>query len=287
MGDTIVGVMWNYNEGDILEEIIEAAVKTDINCLWIADEGSSDNSWKIIEAAKERHSKIEYVKCGRIKGDKGQRQHLLDEVRRRYKPENTWMQIIESDIMILDTSVRDAISRFAIDDLSVCWHTINCHRRDWSGVDKYPNWEHSIKELMDLGSYMESMLYTFRPLPKLKYRKKPWRPWPQNFTAYTGNKLDVRAMHEDAPLLAHYGYRGPTHFYQKYKGMGDCHSKYRNWRLTSVESVRRTVPWFNGEYVGKIVPVSREGWKVYLEKVMRRRNKKKQRKVNARRKANS
>jgi glycosyltransferase involved in cell wall biosynthesis len=264
--------MWNRNEGDILEEIIEAAVKTDIDCLWIADDDSSDNSWEIIKAAKERHPKVEFTRRGRIPGDQGQRQTMLDEVRRRYKPENTWIQVIESDIMIRDTSVREAINKYAIEDLAVSWHLINCSRADWTGVDKYPLWEESIEDLMPLGSYMEHMLYTFRPLPGIKYSKN-WRPWPNGFTKYTHSPLKVRHMTPDAPLLAHYGYRGPTHFYLKYQGMGPYHKKYRDWKLDSVESVAATVPWFNGSYACRVTPANRDGWLEYISGVYSLRNK--------------
>jgi glycosyltransferase involved in cell wall biosynthesis len=265
--------MWNYNEGDILEEIIESAVNTDIDCLWIADDKSTDNSWEIIKAAKKKYPKIEYIRREPIKGDKGQRQAMLSKIQERYKAENTWVQIIESDIMICDTKVREAIKNFAIDDLAVSWHTINCSRRNWEGYDTYPVWEDSIKNIMNAGSRMEVMLYTFRPFPNLIYDGDRWRPWPKGFVKHCKKKLDISHMHEDAPLLAHYGYRGPTHFYLKYKHMGAYHRKYRNWELDSPESVAKTVSWFNGRYRARIREVSREGWKIYVRGVLDGRRK--------------
>jgi hypothetical protein len=72
-------------------------------------------------------------------------------------------------------------------------------------------------------------------------------------------KVPVRG--KGAPILAHYGYRGPTHFHKKYHpGMGDFHSRYTDWDLRSPESVEKTCFFFNGTWNGTLHPMSREGW---------------------------
>lgn len=270
--DTIVGMLWNKNEGDILEEILNAALPH-VDSLFIADDQSTDNSWKIIQSFASKHQdKVEYIRNKReIKHDKGQRTALLNEIRRRYKPENTWVQIFESDIMILDTNIREAIKKFGVMDFALSWFTLNAVRspNTWKEVDTYPKWKTPIKEIMPKAHLMEMMLYTFRPLPKLYYSPL-WRPWPHGFSNYSkGNPVKTVSRDINAPLLAHYGYRGPTHFYQKFKkaGMGDFHSKYKSWDLRTVESVDRTVSFFNGEYNGnKSFEMSRNGWTGWIEK---------------------
>ncbi len=254
----VVGIMWNYNEADLLPQILESAIQH-VDSLLIADDESSDNSWDIIQGFTARHKdKVEFTRRKRIDGDKGQRQALLDEVRKRHRPEDIWVQVIESDIMILDTDVKDAIAKHAVDDMAVSWQTLNAVSREWDKVDTYPVWDRPLGEVMPYGSWMEFMLYTFRPLEKINYSSRPV-PWPSGFSAYCKGKVKVDKRTDDAPLLAHFGNRGPTHFYEKYKHHGDFHRKYKEWDLRSVDSIKRTVPFFNGKWRGRI-KLSREGW---------------------------
>lgn len=260
--DTIVGMMWNKNEGDILAHTIADAVGK-VDSLFIADDGSTDNSWDIILSAQKSFKNIEYIQQAPNKNDPGQRTVLLNEIRRRYKPENTWVQVIESDIMVLDTEVRTAIIDHAVDDLGVTWQLLNAARKsgEWDAWDTYPNWNVSIKEVMPYAHWIEHMLYTFRPLPGLYYDQDTWRPWPKGFANYVKNPpLKRNKKSPNSPLLAHYGYRGPTHFKCKY---GNKHfNKYPSWDLTSVQTIKDTVYFFNGMWNNSLlVPMSRDGWR--------------------------
>lgn len=260
----VVGMMWNKNEGDILEETIIAALPR-VDSLFIADDGSTDRSWSIIQAMQAFDSRIEHIQQKPNKNDPAQRQSLLDEIRRRYKPEDTWVQVIESDIMILDTDVRWAIENYADShNLAVSWQALNAVRDPgtWSEVDTYPNWGPLITEIMPKAHFMETMTYTFRPLPGLNYQPGRWRPWPSGWTKYSKDPVMNKGRRPDSPLLAHYGYRGPTHFYKKYQSMGAHHKRYLNWKLGSVEEVEKTVAFFNGDWNNprKTIEMSREGW---------------------------
>ena len=267
--DNIVGMFWNCNEADILEETLTDAIKH-VDSIFIADDGSTDNSWEIIQSFAQKHpDKVEQIRNKRDDPrDKGQRQAMLSEIQRRYKPQDTWVQIMESDIMILDTDIRESLKEWASLDISMAWHLINACRvaGTWKEADTYPNWPISIKDIMPFGHWMEVMTYTFRPMPKLEYNLDTWRPWPQGWTHYIGNQV-MENTHRglSVPLLTHYGYRGPTHFYEKFKKMGKAdghHSKYKTWDLRSVESVEKTVSFFNGEWTGEgsRFPMSRGGW---------------------------
>lgn len=259
MREKIIGMMWNYNEGDLLPQIIKSAVHQ-VDSLFIADDDSDDQSWDVIQdMARVYKDKIEFTKRGRVKGDKGQRQTLLTEIRRRYRPEDIWVQVIESDIMILDTSVREAIANHAVEDMAVSWQLINGVSKNWDEDDTWPVWDRPLREVMPYGSRMEHMLYTFRPLERINYSSSVWRPWPQGFGHYCKGKVKIDKRTDDAPLLAHFGNRGPTHFYHKYKHHGDFHRKYTDWDLRSVESIKRTVAFFNGKWGGRM-HLSREGW---------------------------
>lgn len=263
MPDSVVGMFWNCNEADILEETLSEAIKH-VDSLFIADDNSKDKSWEIIKSFAKNHSdKVEHIQNKRKDPrDQGQRQEMLEEIKKRYKPENTLVQIVESDIMILDTNIREAWADWARDDIAMTWQLLNAVRDSWIEADTYPNWKYSIKKIMPLAHWMETMLYTFRPLPKLNYNLDTWRPWPQGWSYYSNKDIWQRRRSLVAPLLAHYGYRGPTHFYQKYKGK-NIQRKHPTWDNSSIDKVRESVYYFNGEWNRNVntFQMSRGGWK--------------------------
>lgn len=266
MSEHIVGLMFSKNEADILPQIIEDALPK-VDSLFIADDGSDDASWSIIQAyAKAHKDKIEHIRQIPDPIDKGQRQALLDKIRKRYKPENTWVQLIESDVMILDTDIRAAIATQAVSDLAVTWTMINACRfpgETWREVDTYPFWGMPLKELMPKAHYMEHLLYTFRPLPKLIYDSDRWRPYPRGFGQYVNGKVKIGSKGKNCPLLLHLGYRGPTHFHLKFKKGGPPfprHSRYPSWDMSTPETVLNTVSFFNDTWNKNAFAASRLGW---------------------------
>lgn len=265
MSDHIVGIMWARNEADIVEETITDGLRH-VDTLMIAEDGSTDRTWDIIQSLAKEYPQIEHIQQKPTPGDPAQREALLNEVRRRYRPEDTWVMALESDLLILDTDIRAALAQYARHDLAMTWILLNGVRPvgTWlgpDGVDTYPNWgDQSIREVLPLAHYMEIMASTFRPLPKLHYVASPWRPWPLGFSSYTSKPVKVRPRGENAPLLFHAGYRGPTHFHRKYASHGKRHRRYHSWRTDSPENANRTVPYFNGTYSDKAFPASREGW---------------------------
>jgi glycosyltransferase involved in cell wall biosynthesis len=239
MGDHIVGMMWNKNEGDILPEIIASALQH-VDTLVIADDGSTDNSWDIIQSASHHH--------------KDQIEHIS-----RYDFRDTWVQVIESDIMIMDTDVRTAISERAVGDTFVKWALINGvipPDRDWDEFDEYPYWSKPIQDILTHGHWIEEMTYTFRPFNNLFFDRGPWRPWPKGFSQHLPANQEVRGDY--TPLLAHYGYRGPTHVHKKYKGTKV--RKYPSWDFTSTETTKASMYYFNGIWNSNAWPMSRKGY---------------------------
>ena len=261
----VVGVMWAKNEGDIIYETITDAIRN-VDTLMIADDGSTDDTWQIIQRLRKLWpDKIEHIQQAPDPKDKGQRAALLSEVRRRYRPEDTWVQVVEADVLLLDTDVRAVVSA-ASDKIALSWHMLNACRRstDWKGADTWPNWPVPIREIMPLAHWMEVVLYTFRPLEKLFYDHERWRPWPKGFSHYSKDAVKIYAKYPDSPLVLHVGHRGPRHFHSKYHGMGTTHSKYRNWRLDSPEEVHRTVAYFNGTWNDHAFEANREGWRQWI-----------------------
>ena len=128
--------------------------------------------------------------------------------------------------------------------------------RDWDEFDKYPNWNRPIQEIMTHGHWIEEMTYTFRPHKELWYDLGPWRPWPKGFSQFSNAKGPVG---DYTPLLAHYGYRGPTHVHSKYKGKS--FRKYPEWDMSTPESVKNTMYYFNGVWNSGAHDMSRRGWK--------------------------
>ena len=247
----IVGMMWNKNEGDLLTDTIASALEN-VDTLVIADDGSTDNSWDIIQGFAAHHKdQIEHIQRAPDKNDKAQRQALLNVIQQRYRPEDTWVQLIESDIMIMDTDIRLCLNDRANGKVSMRWRLLNAtvpHEVEWMDVDTYPNWDKPIQEIMSHGHILETMTYTFRPFPEVTYTGQTrWRPWPDGLGKYPASP--PQTLNDYKPLLAHYGYRGPVHFYKKFAKQGiSWHPKYTSWDLTSPESVRKTVSFFNGEW---------------------------------------
>lgn len=282
MSDIIVGVMWNRNEGDLLPHTIPMALKA-VDCLMIVDDDSDDNSWDII---KSFDKKLEYSVRRSDKIDDTPysetvfaRQHLLDEVRKRFGTKDVWVQVIESDSAVLDTDIHDAIQRCAIDDISVKWHMINACRREWCpkyNLPRIPN-EISLYDFYDSAHWMEQVTYTFRPLSELLYTERV-TPWPQGFSHYSKSNFSPKLIKsEDSPLIAHWGWRSPIYHYSRVKKAGrTLYPKYPSWDLSSPETIKNTVPFFNGEYNNSDLtfePISRKGWQSWLftrEKIARR-----------------
>jgi hypothetical protein len=231
-----------------------------VDVLFVADDGSTDNSWDIIKSFK---GQIEYMQREPNPKDKGQKQALLAEIQRRYRPEDTWVQVIESDIMIAPfvEDLRFVIKDHAINDVAVYWRTWNAVSADWITEDTYPNWNKSITEVMPRAHLMENMLYTFRPIPGTAYTSDQWRPWPQGLAKHLIGVPKQEKFKLNSPILIHYGHRGPTHFWLKYRNLGTHHPKYRDWDLTSPETVLKTVAFFNGAWGNLAFEPTREGWR--------------------------
>jgi len=186
----VVGVMWARNESDLLPYTLEKALKQ-VDTLLFIDNGSTDNTYDVAKSFKLEYCTrtadiLSGMKCH---PDAAGRQHLLEEVRRRFGYKDTWVQVIESDSVLLDTDVRQVIKKFSIDDTAVIWHMLN------TADGKYAYW-------------YELLTYTFRPFPKLEYEKKRL-PWPKGFGAYT-NGQKWHHQEPDSPLILHYGFRGRT-----------------------------------------------------------------------------
>ena len=261
MGDTVVGMMFSHNEGDILAEILENCLDQ-VDAWFISSDNSTDNCWDIIQDFQRQHpDKIEYIRNHRDDPrDIGQRQSMLEEIRKRYKPENTWVQALDADMMFLDTDVKQAIKDFAHKDIAVTWLILNAVRKPgtWSEVDTYPLWGASIKEVMPYAHPIENGLYTFRPLHELSYDLDTWKPWPRGFGHYIqGEKVKKKNDGPHIPILAHYGYRGPKHYYRYHEGQDI--TKYP-WKTGSLQEVEDTVFYFNGVWNQDLMLMSRESW---------------------------
>jgi glycosyltransferase involved in cell wall biosynthesis len=251
-------MMWNKNEGDILADTIKSALQH-VDTLVIADDGSTDNSWNVIQSFAAKRHEIEHIQRNPNKADPAQRQQLLNVIRDRYKPEDTWVQIIESDIMILDTDVKTAIKERAVGDVYVNWAVLNAvipPDKDWDEFDEYPRWSKPIQDILTHGHWMEEMTYTFRPHDELYYDTGPWRPWPKGFSQFSSH---TKPMGDYTPLLAHYGYRGPTHTHVKY-GKKKVR-KYPSWDFTTPARAKATMYFFNGVWNSEAHPMSRHGYK--------------------------
>ena len=255
--DTIVGVMYCKNEIDVLPITIPEALKH-VDTMFISDDGSEDGSWELIKSFKAQYpSKIEYIRQDPSPFDQGQRSAMLIEIQKRYKAENTWVQVIESDVLLHTNDLRSLIAATHRNDISVDWCFMNAVRLDWTGMHQhYPNWPEDIRTIMPLFHKLETLLYTYRPLPGL-YFEQTWRPAPKGFGVYykqhppfSGRRksLDTRGR---TPLALHYGYRGPTHLMTKWNRKAvrpESNITRHGEDYTSIETLLKTCPYFNGDF---------------------------------------
>ena len=249
--------MYCKNEIDILPYTLPEALKH-VDSMFISDDGSIDGSWELIQYFKQKYpDKIEYIRQEPSEFDQGQRSALLIEIQKRYKAENTWVQVIESDVFLHTTDLRTLISTTCRNDISVDWCFMNATRRDWIGVHEfYPHWPEDIRVIMPLFHKMETLLYTYRPLPGL-YFEQTWRPAPKGFGVYYAQhepysrrrrSLDTRGR---TPLALHYGYRGPTHMLTKWNRRAvrpESNVTRHGEDYTSIETLMKTSPYLNGDF---------------------------------------
>jgi len=271
MADSIIGVMWCRNEGDLLPHTIPAALEQ-VDCLMIVDDDSTDNSWDVIKSfdgqLEYAARRVDAMPTGHSDPRLFTRQHLLNQTRKRFGHQDTWVQIIESDTILLDTDVRAAIDRYAVGDVMVPWHMLNCVRRVWTPEYDLPIIPDNmpLHDYFDACHHMEQLsCYTFRPLPDIHYMSRP-TPWPRGLSNYLPENISRKLKKGDNnPLVAHYGLRSPTFYHLKMKDTPMV--KHPTWDVSTPESTLRTVPFFNGQWNNNpetFSPISREGWCGFL-----------------------
>jgi len=249
--DHIVGVMYCKNEEDILPTTIPAALKL-VDSMFISDDGSSDRSWEIIQYFKKNNPKIEYIQQKPVPTDQGQRQDLLNEIRRRYKAESTWVQAIDADMTLHTKDLHALINTNKRENITVLWGVMNAVRDYWTDVHQfYPHWPEDIRTIMPLFHRIETVTYSYRPMPDL-YFTPEWRAWPRGFGKYiTSGSTDRPQPGTPPALLLHYGYRGPTHMMarwnQKIVKPASAITK-QGEDYTSIETLMKTCPYFNGDF---------------------------------------
>lgn len=266
----LIGLMWtNGADEDILEETLGEAIKNfDTTYIAITPEAKGEKSWQIARSLQVRYpGKIEHIQRESERNDRAQRNSLLKKIREKYKPEDTWCHVIESDTFFLETDPREAIKKFSKFDLACTYHMLNACRKPgtWDKEDKWPNWDKPIREIMTYCHWMEIILYAWRPLPKLYFDPNTFKPWPCGFSKYVKNNQGVKAISRvsDAPLVLHCGIRGPTFLYNKFKYMGPRHRKYASWDLRSPETIEKTCSFFQ-EWAAKAHPANREEWSKWI-----------------------
>jgi hypothetical protein len=264
MTDKIVGIMWNKNEGDILNESISKALPL-VDHLLLSDDLSSDNSWDII---RNRKSELTYISrygetSGSKKYDKSvwQRQSLLDKAVELFG-RNIWIQVIESDLMAIDTNIREQVeTKTYVHGIALWWITCEAIRKEWTEKDeKYPNWDKSIQEVMPYGFILEKAAYTWRPYDGVYFTNK-WSPVPRGLDKHgpvLGGEWRVRRFNckPDTPLWGHYNVRGKKHFNAKYKGVDMTRKSVLKRKLCAFE-----IPHIHPE---RVFPLTREGWTEFI-----------------------
>lgn len=260
----IVGMMYCKNEADVLPMTIPDAMRH-VDHLFIADDGSTDKSWEMIQFYRDQYpTKVVSIRQRPDPNDQGQRQSMLSDIQKWYKPEDTWVQLIDAD-MLIDTgnwTLKDLIEMNAKSNSIVNWYVMNAVREFWGGASEwYPNWPEDLRSLMPLFHVLEKVTYTFRPYPDLYYAPG-WKPWPKGFGKYLDpNEVKLPPLKYTVPLMLHYGYRGPEHVFSR---MGGRPTDKYGQEYGSLAAVACTFNCFNGTYNrGPLVRSDpRDAWEV-------------------------
>lgn len=265
MRDKIIGIMWNKNEADILDETISKALPL-VDHLLIADDDSDDASWDII-----RSHKSELAYCNRysesrkeLHKDHWQRQHLLNKAKELYGS-SIWIQVVESDLIAIDTDIREQVeTRTNMYGIGIWWCNLEAVRREWKPEDEmYPNWDRPIQEMMPWCHILEKAPYTWRPYPDIYFPKR-WQPHPVGLDKYGGLEgewyVKKKYVTADMPLWGHYNIRGRKHFDIRYKdAKPDSRAKAKR------EIVAFTVPQ-DPTWDDHVFKLNREAWKKQITK---------------------
>ena len=268
MTDPIIGIMWNKNEADILDETITKALPL-VDHLLISDDDSDDHSWDIIRSHKSslayharRSEQSEHVEA-----DRWQRQHLLDKAVELYG-RNVWIQVIESDLIAIDVNLKEQLDNPAnLHGIGLWWITLEAVRKEWTPeFEQYPNWDRSIQKIMPDCHILEKAPYTWRPYEGVEFGRK-WNPVPHGLDKHgpmMGGEWRVRRpiCKPDIPLWGHYNIRGRKHFNSKYRHF-DVNSKAKDKRELVAFEIPRTRPEM-------IFPLTRNAWVERCEKNRRR-----------------
>lgn len=256
----LIGISWCKNEGDLLPYTLPSAIKQ-VDAMMIVDDDSDDNSWDVI---KSFGNKLAYAARKRdLKVDS--RQHLLEEVRKRYGTKDTWVQVIESDTIVMETDIKSKIEKYKVDDVSCTWNLLNACRKDWTedwNSAPFFTAERAPWDALPYFHWMERMTYSFRPLEKLAYTERR-TPWPQGFSYYASGKIR-KSKNYDSPIAMHYGFRNPLFYYEKMKRIGRTKGGAKNptWNFCTPAAVKQTVYLYNGIWnnTRDVFPGTRQGW---------------------------
>lgn len=255
--DHIVGMMFCKNEADIISTTLLDAFRH-VDSMFISDDGSTDGSWEIINYFKQAYpDKIEHIQQNPDPNDQAQRTSLFKLIQERYKAENTWVQVVEADMILYTHDLKSQIETAKRSDVLVEWDIMNAVRPYWEHVHHFfPHWPEDIRDIMPRFHRLESLVYTYRPLPGL-YFTKDWRPTPRGFGVYLDKDTEyVRKRPrektvKEVPLLCHYGYRGPTHAMSKWQRRSNREAPIVSRHgedHTSIVSILKTNKYYNGTY---------------------------------------
>ena len=264
MSDKIIGIMWNKNEADILDETLTKALPL-VDHLLVADDDSDDSSWDIIRSHKSELAYISRYSEATNKSyskDNWQRSSLLDKAVEMYG-RDIWIQVMESDLIAIDTDIREQVeTRENIQGAAIWWINVEAVRREWRSEDEmYPNWDKSIQEVMPWGHILEKAPYTWRPHPDVYFPTR-WQPHPCGLDKYggPGGEWHVKKSHCKAstPLWGHYNIRGRKHFDIRYQ-----HALANSKAKAKRELVAFTVPQ-DSKFDAHLFKLNREEWKKHI-----------------------
>ena len=216
----VIGTLDTRDDGDLLPEVLDQA-KGMFDAVYAYDDGSIDNTNEILKnhpVISKLWHRDEFSEEERARYIQHRRGWLLEQVKKDfpYETEDTWVVRVEGDRFFLNQDPKEIVERAVRAEMdSRCGVMLDFrrHRADgWEGVDTWPNWHDSIRNIQrwfDVDETHDVIAFKVTDYIDYKNNIKP-RPWPRGTRP---NDYRHREFTKDMAFFEHHGRRSPRYYH--------------------------------------------------------------------------
>lgn len=257
----IIGTLDSRDDADLLPEVLDQC-KDWFDAIYAYDDGSQDGTYNILNS----HSAVTKVWRAQDFSDEDKKKYLqhrrgypLEMVKKDYpyQTEDIWVVRLEGDRFFLNQTPHEIVDRAVH-----AGHDQRCgvmldfrrHREQgWGEVDKWPNWNPSLRTLSTwcgIDDSHNAVAFKVSDFVDYALLNRP-RPWPGGLKNGDCN----RSLYtKDMAYFEHQGRRSPKYWHWVYNsGSRPKSQKFSvEWDFTSPETVYETVKSIHQPY--KLLP---------------------------------